>query len=176
MPKLSEVMGQQAAPRRIRLSELSAQLEPQPPQEASQADAAAPAAPRPTGLLGLFAGPAPIQGETVEARQADYQSRPAAVRALAGIGQVVDRNVRGLNQLAGTVNPAMDERSRATDAAMEGDALTAGASIGAETLALLAPAGAISRIPTFTGRLAAGDALGAASGGLQAEDAPGQRT
>lgn len=130
---------------------------------------------RPTGLLGLFAGPAPIRGETLEEQQADYRGRPAALRALVGVGQMVDSNVRGANQLAGTVNPAMDANSRATNELISGDGATFAGRVGAEGLALLAPGGAISKLASLPARMAAGSALGAGYGALQAEDAPGQR-
>lgn len=134
-----------------------------------------PAAPRPTGVLGFFAGPAPIQGNTPEERQADYRSRSPALRATVGVGQMVDSYVRGANQLAGTVNPAMEANSRATDELIAGDLPTTVGRVGAEGVALLAPGGAVSKVPTFGGRVAAGSTVGALNAGLQAENAPGDR-
>lgn len=134
-----------------------------------------PQTPWPTGVMGLFAGPRPLQGNTTEERQADYRRRPAAMRALVGMGQFVDRNVRGLNQLAGTENAAMDERSRATDAVIAGDLPTTAGRYGTELAALYGPSRVLGALPSLGARMAGGATLGAASAGLQAEDAPGER-
>lgn len=151
-----------------------------PAQGAPEIDPAAIAwddapAKRPTGILGWFAGPAPIQGDTMEARQADYQSRNPLLKAAVGVGQMMDSNIRGANQLAGTPNAAMEANSRATNEMIAGDGATAVGRFGAEAAALAAPGRAVSMLPKLAARLGGGAALGAGYGALQAEDGPGER-
>ncbi|WDI91920.1 hypothetical protein [Xanthomonas campestris] len=126
-------------------------------------------------LVDFFAGPAPIQGATPEARQQDYRSRPAALRATVGVGQSIDSLVRGVGQLTGTSTAAMDDAGRATSKMVSGDLPTFGGKVATDLAMMAAPGGVVGQIPKMAARVGASALAGAGFGAVQAENAPGER-
>lgn len=140
-------------------------------QSSQTAVAAEPAGPYAGSLFNkaveLFSGPAPLQGDTAEARKADYESRPALVRAATGVGQFVDSNIQGISQLTGTQTPGMADQGDFAGGVADGDTLTNAARIGTELGAWALPFLKAAKIPTLAGRLGASSALGAVQGGIK---------
>ncbi|KAB7765403.1 hypothetical protein CEK68_11960 [Xanthomonas sp. LMG 12461] len=126
-------------------------------------------------VLGFFEGPAPIQGNTLQERQADYQSRNPALKGLVGAGRAVDRNLRGIGQLTGTSTQAMDEGAKGLNQVLAGDTATNLGDIAAEGLALAVPGSKIAALPKMATRVAASTGLGAASGYVGAADSQAGR-
>lgn len=126
-------------------------------------------------VMDFFSGPAPIQGATLEAQQADYRSRNPALKGLVGVGREVDRNLRGIGQLTGTTTQAMDDGAKGLNQVLAGDTATNLGGIAAEGLALAVPGSKIAALPTMGGRLAASTGLGAASGYVGAADSQADR-
>jgi len=126
-------------------------------------------------VVDFFAGPAPIQGNTLEERQADYQGRNPALRGLVGSGQAVDSVVRGIGQLTGTSTPGMDAASRDTNQVVAGDLPTSAGKFATDVAMTALPGRAVTQLPTFGARMLASAGLGAGWGGLQAEDEAGGR-
>ncbi|MDH0977742.1 hypothetical protein N5C16_00485 [Stenotrophomonas sp. GD03908] len=126
-------------------------------------------------LLGLAAGPAPLQGNTPDERRADYESRPAAVRAATGVGQFIDSNIQGISQLAGTQTPAMADKGAFAGGVADNDLLTRGARTAAEIGSFAIPFSKVAKIPSIAGRIAASTGLGAGIGAIQEADSPDSR-
>lgn len=126
-------------------------------------------------LLGLAAGPAPLQGKTPEELKADYESRPTTVRAATGIGQQVDSWIRGASQLLGTNDKQMQGQGQFAGGVLDDDLATKVGRMGTEYAALAIPAGRIAKIPSLLGRVGASAATGGAISGLNAADSTSER-
>ncbi len=126
-------------------------------------------------LVNLFSGPTPLQGDTPEARKADYQSRSPALRATVGVGQFIDSNVQGISQLTGGQTPQMADKGAFSGGVTEGDTVTDAARIGSEIAAWAVPFSKVAKIPSLAGRMAASGALGGGIGAIQEADSNADR-
>jgi hypothetical protein len=148
-----------------------AQADAAPPQSAYSQPVRTPEASSLFGrLINLASGPAPLQGSTPEERRADYESRPALVRAATGVGQFVDSNIQGISQLTGTQTPGMADKGAFTGGVADSDLVTGAARIGSELGAWALPFSKVAKIPSIAGRIAASGALGAGSSGIREAD------
>lgn len=126
-------------------------------------------------LLDLAGGPAPLQGKTPEERRADYESRPAAVRAATGVGQFIDSNIQGISQLTGTQTPEMADKGAFAGGVADNDLLTRVSRYGSELAALAVPFAKIGKIPSLAGRVAGSAALSGGAEAIKEADSVGER-
>jgi len=119
-----------------------------------------------------------IQAKIDAQRKAEYRQLPAPLRALIGVGEVVDKNFVGLGQLGAIAsdyaNPsggasarmqAIEQRRRRTNAPMQGDLATGVGNFVGDTALLAVPmskVGALSALPRYTSAIGLSGAYGAA--------------
>ena len=153
-----------------------AQADAAPPQSAYSQPVRTPEASSFFGkLIDLASGPAPLQGNTPEQRKADYESRPALVRAATGVGQFVDSNIQGISQLTGTQTPGMVDKGAFAGGVADSDLATNLGKYGAEIAAFAVPFTRAAKLPTLAGRLGAASGIGAGTGLIkEAEDGAGR--
>ncbi|MGS1076640.1 hypothetical protein [Pseudoxanthomonas beigongshangi] len=133
-----------------------------------------------------------VNQNVMAGRQAAFQDAPAPIRALAGIGQRVASNARGIRQLGAMALDAVlpeergigslvsgqptsrydramadEARARENERFMEGDTAATVGKVAGDIGLLAIPGSAASRGATFASRLAGNAALGAGYAGFQ---------
>lgn len=100
-------------------------------------------------------------------RRAAFQDAPTIARVAAGAGSRINAMATGLGQLAGLTDEAGVARERERSAHMADDTAYKVGEVAGDVGLMLAPGGAVSRVASLPGRVAANSALGAAYGGVQ---------